>query len=115
MLGFETTAADLSTKQFYAVKETSSGINVAGTLGENVIGILQDTPASGDPASVMAFGVSKAVASAAIAKGAMLTTANTGKVVTAGTGNNILGQALEAASGADQIITIMVLHRGVSA
>src|ERR1043166_4069125 len=106
-IGTETTAASLATSQFFCVKFTSTGFNLCGTAGEPATGILQNKPGSGVVADVMTLGVTKAIASTAITKGAKLMTDSAGKVITAATtGSTVIGWALEAAAATDEVITI---------
>ena len=58
--------ADLSAKQFYAVKLDSNGAAVVAGDGEDAVGILQNKPASGQAATVRVVGISKFVAGGAI-------------------------------------------------
>lgn len=87
---------------------------VAAGAGEDAIGVAQNAAASGEEVSVAYRGVVKVVASAAIALGASLMAAATGKVVTAtapaaayaASRVNVLGVALEAATANNDIISI---------
>lgn len=108
-IGTLTAAADLSTHQFKCVKMTSTGINVCGVAGEGVEGILQNKPAAlGQEVELMCNGISKAVAGAAITKGAQVMTDASGRVITAATaGSKIIGVALEAAANAGEIIPVL--------
>lgn len=102
-----TAAADLSTKQFYAVKITASrAVNLASTGGEAIYGILQNNPISGLAADVGMLGITKAVAGAAVTAGDYLMTDTSGRVITATSTNHRIGQALETCAVANQIITI---------
>ena len=108
-------AADLSANQYYFVKVDSSGqVALCDTLGEKMDGVLQNDPeAQGRAATVWGVGsVSKVVASAAIAQGANVTTAASGKAVTAASGNYIAGTALEASSADGEVIAVWVTMPG---
>lgn len=103
-----TAAADLSTKQFYAVKITAArAVNLASSGGEGIYGILQNKPASGDAADVGIIGVTKAIAGGTIAAGDLLMTDTSGKLITATSTNHAVGQALEAGV-LNQIITMAI-------
>jgi len=107
--GTQVAAADLRTKQFYGVKHSSTGIALCTTSGEPLIGILQNKPNSGEVAEVCMLGVCKAVAGAAITKGAKLMINASGQVITAATAaSTIIGWADEAAGAAGDIITIVL-------
>lgn len=99
--------ANLSTHQYKALALNGNGeVILPGTAGMKIIGVLQNKPASGKPASVMRDGISKMVAGAAVNLGAAVTTDTSGRVVTASTGNAILGYALLASTAADQLISV---------
>jgi hypothetical protein len=110
-----TAAADLSSSQFYVVKLTGARqVNLAAATTDVAYGILQNKPTLGQAADVGLLGVSKAVAGAAVAAGAGLMTNTSGQVITATTGNKRLGQAIEAATAAGQLITIALVPQGVT-
>lgn len=108
--------ADLSTKLHHFVKANASNQVVScDTAGEEALGILHDTQSVVDRAVSVAYGdsISKCVASAAIAKGAYVTTTNTGRAVTAVTaGHHILGKALTAATANGEVFTVQLLQGG---
>ena len=67
-IGTLTAAADLSGKQYYFVKLASeSTVNVCSAVTDVPIGVLQNTPASGESAEVAIFGLSKVSADATLA------------------------------------------------
>jgi hypothetical protein len=119
--------ADLSAKQFYAVKVNSSGRAVLAAAGEAAVGFLQNDPASGQAGTIRVGGVSKAVAGGSVAAGALVTSNVDGKVVahTGGRtdtsdsgaaadpliGSNVIGVALTGgASG--EVISVLVTLAG---
>lgn len=102
-------AADLSTKQFYCVKITAQrSVNLANAGGEPIYGILQNKPIAAAAADVGFLGVSKAAAGAAITAGAYLMTDTTGRLIAAVTTGHRVAQALEAATAAGQLITVVL-------
>lgn len=116
-VGTQLANADLSAKQFYAVKlADASGVAqvaLASSAGEGIFGILQNKPTSGLPADVCVLGVTKAVAGAAITSGAQVMTNASGKIITAATaGSAVVGFALETAAGDGSIITICLTAGG---
>lgn len=115
--GSQTTAgADLSAKQFYAVKLSAArAVNLMAASTDDCYGILQNKPTSGQAADVGIFGVSKAIAGAAISAGAKLMANSSGKVITfvGGSANTLVGWAIEAASADTQIITIRLAPQPV--
>lgn len=132
-LGVLKANADLSAKQFFGVKLVNSGgvaaIALAGA-GEAAIGLLQNKPEAGQVCEVGVDGVEQGIAGAAITAGAPVTTDADGKLVTATAGytktddagaaqdalvgSNILGYALASAAGADEVIPVLMVKRGVA-
>lgn len=105
-------AADLSAKQFYIVKldSSSNGVALSAAATDTSIGVLQNTPASGEAATVRFLGTSKVVAGAAITKGAYVTADSSGKgAATTTDRDNAIGIALEAAAADGDIFEIMLL------
>lgn len=123
-------AGDLSAKQFYCMKvsaaDTVTTITAAGTP---VIGVLQNKPsASGEAATIAISGVTKVVAGAAVAAGALVKALANGKVDDAATaatvdasgssatapstGAHIIGIALDAASDDGEVIRVSLMHMG---
>src|SRR5690242_10406234 len=92
--------ADLSSSQYRFVKldSTQNQVVVATAGTDNIIGVLQDTPTSGDAARVTlanAGGTTLITASAAISLGAYVTATTGGKAVaTTTSGNHVIGIAL---------------------
>lgn len=104
-----TAAADLSSGQFLAVKITAArAVNLASAGGELIYGILQNKPTSGQAADVGFIGVTKAVAGAAFSAGAQLMTDTSARLITSTGTNHRVATALEAATGAGQLITVML-------
>lgn len=121
--------ADLSAKQFYGVKVNSSGQAVLAALGEMCIGILQNKPASGEPATVAIAGKSKAIFGASTAIGLAVKTDANGKFIAASAGvvntsdagaasdpvigSHVVGVSMGTA-GADLAIgEVLLCHMGV--
>lgn len=102
---------DLSSKQFYIVQMDSSGnAEVGEGATDLLLGVLQNTPESGQGATIRHMGTTKVVASDAIAIGARVTTTNAGKAVTTTTNANIVvGVALEAAGADGDVIEIQLV------
>lgn len=104
-------AADLATSHGKFVKLDATGkvVAVAATT-DRVIGVLCNKPKNGQEAEVAVLGVTKMVASAALAVGKSLATAADGRAAaaleTAGTAN--LGTVLVANTAADGWVTVSV-------
>lgn len=107
-----TAAADLSAKQFCAVKQTTTSrqVNLASTGGEAITGILQNTPKQNDPADVTYTGFTKAQAGTGgfTAGDALQTEAATGKLITKTSTNTIVAVAIETtAAGAIGLVRVV--------
>lgn len=106
-------AADLSAKQYYFVKIDSNGkAALCAAATDKPIGVLQNTPASGEEAVITVVGGTKVVASASIDEGILIGTASTGKadakVPGTDTTEYVVGTVI-LASGADgEIATALV-------
>ena len=101
--------------QFRFVDVNSSGAVVNPSAGGRVVGVRQNRPISGAATTVVQSGVSIVEAGAAVACGANLKTDATGRAVTATTGTQIVGVALEAASAAGVQIAVLLQPVGTSA
>lgn len=77
-------AADLSSSQYLFVEMNTDGdVTVCNGAGEDAVGVLQNSPASGAIAIVRVFGESRVIASASVNAGALVATTNAGKSKTA--------------------------------
>ena len=87
---------------------------LATAAGQQIYGILQNKPGLGQAADVGIFGITKAVAGAAITRGAPLMAASTGAVIAwTSTSNKVqIGYALESASAISQVITMFLGNTG---
>lgn len=95
--------------QFLAVTISGSRtVAHAGTQGVAVYGILQNQPKSGQAADVGIFGISKAVAGASITANDPLETDSTGRVITGTSTDHRWATALESATAAGQIISVLI-------
>jgi len=101
--------ADLSLGQYHFVELSAANtVTIANAITDNVIGVLQNNPTSGQSAEVVAFGRSKVSADAAIAVGAQISTSVDGQAQTAVGTQHVCGMALEAASAAGEIVSMFV-------
>lgn len=103
-------AADLSAKQYYAVKVDSNGKAALAGAGENAIGILQDTPAADKVGNVMTLGVSKAVYGATVTAGQNLSADANGKLIPTAGSAAVIAVALESGS-ANEIHSVLLVTR----
>ena len=89
------------------------GVDVASP-GDPIAGILQGNPTLGEAAEVGVDGESKAVAGAAVAKGALLEVNASGRLITAsGTpGRHLVGFCMEAVGADGEIMTALLKDMG---
>ncbi len=109
-------AADLTTKQYYAVKVDANGKAALAGAGELAVGVLQNVPAAGQAATIMVSGVTKAIYGATVTAGNKLMVNADGKFVPyaapgAGVTNHAVAIALESGA-ADVEGTILLKHVG---
>lgn len=109
-----TANADLSTKQYYFVEAVAGGkVDACNAITDVALGVLQNDPASGMPASVAVIGTTKVVAAAAITEGAKVAPAADGRAQTAVSTQIPRGIALDAAGAAGDVIEILLIGGGV--
>jgi len=104
-------SADLSASQYCFVTVNSSGKAAVVGAGLSADGILQDKPAAADrPAAIASTPgrISKMRAGAQFTAGDDLTPDSTGRGVTATSGDVVGAKALEDASGADVVVSVML-------
>jgi hypothetical protein len=106
-------AADLSTKQYHFVKINTSGqAALCAAATDKPIGVLQNTPASGEEAVITVVGGTKVVASASLDEGVASGTTSAGKAgaktVGTDTTNYIVGQIILAAGADAEIATALI-------
>lgn len=102
-------SASLAAKQYHvvALASTAGEVIVAAAGTSKCLGILQNDPAAGEPTSIVAFGLTKAVAEASVSAGALLTANSTGQVQATTTANDqIVGRALSASVNAGDMIDV---------
>ena len=85
-----------------------------GGAGDRVVGVSLDSSAgtNGDPVAVAIRGMVEVVTGGAVAIGDQVTPDSAGKAITATGTKSMCGTALEAASGADETITILLGYQG---
>lgn len=120
-VGHLTAAANYSSasNQFLVVRSTGANFTKQTTKGGVALGILQDLPSSGQPGSVLAFGVSRVrvntTAHPKINIGDKLRASTKGGVE-GSTGNvnyYVLGRAMDSqSSNSTGIITALITHQG---
>ena len=79
-VGNFTASADLSAKQYHFVKMSGNNtVTVCAAITDIPIGVLQNTPSSGQAASVCLFGITKVVADGTLAAGNVIGTSADGQ------------------------------------
>jgi hypothetical protein len=105
-------AADLSALQYHFVKLNSDGEAAeVAAITDIPIGVLQNAPTAGQEAEVLVAGGTKLKAVEAIALPAFLSVSANGradKIAVTDTTQFVVGQALTAGGGANEIITAVV-------
>ena len=107
-VGQWTASADLSSKQFHFVKMSGNNtVDVTSAITDKTIGVLQNTPTSGQSAEVCVFGVTKVVADGTLAAGNLIGSSADAQAdaIVAGTDTTVyvVGQALEAAAAGNTV------------
>lgn len=102
-----------SSGQFLAVKITAArSVNIASSGGEQIYGILQNRPLSGQAADVGILGVSKAVAGAQFTGGNFLMTDTSGRMIPATSTNHRVAWAIESAATSGIVATVFLMPGG---
>lgn len=108
-----------TSNQYKIVKmdTTNNQFTLCSVDGERGIGILQDTPAAGDPGEIMMMGISKVVASEALTAGQFYgtSTSGTAKIVEgtitgADVGDHVLGVVIQGAAASALAVVSIGLH-----
>jgi hypothetical protein len=104
--------ADLSAVQYHIMRDLASGnqTNIASdATNTGAIGVLQNKPAATDRAASIAYaGTSKVVAGGSVTMGDLVTTNSSGRGATAGSGDMVVGRALQTSSTDGEVITAVL-------
>lgn len=113
-LSVVTANADLSASQFCGVIVATNdfGVSLATVGTAPILGILQNKPTAGQAADVRFSGVSKAIAGAAYTRGTYLMVNGSGQLITATSTNVAVAYALESATAASDVRTVLLLNGG---
>ena len=102
------TGADLSAKQFYAVKlDTAADGQVVLAAAGQGFGILQDHNKQGQEATVRILGMSKGISGQAFANGIELAADADGKLVPAASGDLVIGYSNTTITAEDEIVEVL--------
>jgi len=103
--------ADLSAIQYHFVKLDADGKAVACGANEVSIGILQNTPESGEAARVRVLGTSKLVMNEAVDEGEAITSTDTGAGEVVDLADEYAGAIdIEAATAQNDIVEVLITH-----
>lgn len=109
-----TAAADLSDKQYHCMRfSLANTVNQSSLATDiNYAGILQNTPESGEHATIRRGGKCKVAAGAATAIMLLITSNSSGRAVAVASGSNamVIGRLLEAASNDGDIVTAEIFE-----
>lgn len=103
--------ASLASSQYKIVKfaSTAGEVVVASAATDNLLGVVMNDPADGEPAHVAAIGVAKVQCEASQTAGAWVTSSTTGRAkVTSSANDDVLGKLLEASTSAGDICAILL-------
>lgn len=107
-------AADLSGKLYHMVRFSGAGLVNQSSLSTDLdyAGVLQNTPRSGEFASIERGGKGRIVAGASASVFALLTTNSSGRAVAVASGSNsiVAGRFLEAPGADGDIVTAEVFE-----
>lgn len=98
--------------QFVGVQFDANGnVNAASVAGAAIVGVSQDTPATGSPCPVRALGVTKMVAGAALATpGVALSVNNLGQAIPQASTDITIGYLLDVtAAAAGDIVSVRLV------
>ena len=107
--------ADLSAKQYFGIEPVAaSGVTKAALAGngEDIIGVLQNKPESGEAATIAISGVTKASAGGVITAGGNVALDAAGEFVAAASGDVIVGVNVGKTTADGDIFELLLLPRG---
>lgn len=109
-VGVEVADADLSTKQYYVAKLTSTGVVLAAAITNVVHGVIQNKPVSGAPVSLRVAGVSKVKSGGTVTKGSPVYLKADGTVEAAATSTaRLIGTALSSGASGDVVPVLLTV------
>lgn len=107
-------AADLSDKLYHLVRFSAAKTVNQSSLSTDLdyAGVLQNTPESGEHASIRRGGKGKVVAGAAVTVFSLITTNGSGRAAAVASGSNsiVVGRLLEASAADGDIVTAEIFE-----
>jgi hypothetical protein len=103
--------ADMSAKRYHIVRLVAgSGCNIASLATTSAIaGVLINDPKSTETAAIAYSGIGKVTAGGAVTDNVFITTDSSGRATAAGSGDMVIGRALQAAGATGEIITALLM------
>lgn len=98
------------TKNLVVTMETDGYVDVADSAGEKALGVAQNTAAAGEMVRVRIGGTTRVKAGESFEEGVELQVDSDGMVITASTGDYIIGQAITPSGADGDIITMLICH-----
>ena len=98
--------ADLSAKVFFIAKvDTDEDIILCGA-GQAALGVIREADVQDRPVTIQFGGIAKVSAGAAFNAGVLVMSDTNGQAVLATTNNYAIGMAMQAAGGANEIVSV---------
>lgn len=106
--------SDLTAKQYIIMAVSSGTLNNCHqsslSTDPGIVGVLQNAPKSGEPATVAYEGFSKVVAGGAIGVNVFIGSNSSGKAQVVNSGDMAIGRTLEAATADKDIIGVLLMN-----
>lgn len=107
-------AAAVTKYEFVTIAGQSDGECAdCSSAGEIAIGVAQNAAATGQAVRVCVFGITKVNAGAAVTKGDTIQTDATARAIAAASADEVMGQAIETAAAAGDVITALINYAGI--
>ena len=105
-------AADLTGTQYHFLRHTAAGTTAVASEAaggaNDLVGVQQNKPDSGQAVTIGYFGESKVVAGGSVTVNTYITTNGSGRAADAVSNDNVIGLALVAASADGEIIRALI-------
>lgn len=109
-----TRVAITAVPQYHIAQASGGAINCGLATADTqvLLGVVQNVPLAGEHATICPLGRSKAIAGAAVTLGARITSNASGRAVAAGSGDAIIGYAIEAAAADGDVFEAFIAAIG---
>lgn len=104
-------AMNMASHAWHIVRLSAAGTTMIASLdtSSQIAGVLAGAVNSGDRATIAYDGRAKVVAGAAVTANAFITTNSSGRAVAAGSGDMVIGRALEAAGADGEVVSCLLV------